>query len=82
MSELKEMGVDHVEMDEHGYVIAKIPSNIPAHAQAAPEKVYSICFCAHVDTAPDCSGTDVRPILHFPFNGDATKLLPLQSSAV
>jgi tripeptide aminopeptidase len=28
-----------------------------------------ICFCAHVDTAPDCSGTNVKPILHKNYQG-------------
>ena len=29
-----------------------------------------VCFCSHVDTAPDCSGTNVKPILHRNYNGD------------
>jgi tripeptide aminopeptidase len=33
------------------------------------KKVPVICFCAHVDTAPDCSGTDVKPIVHKNYNG-------------
>ena len=28
-----------------------------------------LCFCSHVDTAPDCSGTGVKPVLHPKFNG-------------
>lgn len=57
VSELKKLGIKEVELDTHGYVIATIPSNI---AEQKPV----LCFCAHIDTAPDCSGTNVKPILH------------------
>lgn len=60
--ELKQMGIGDAHMDEFGYVYATIPSN-------ADKKVPVICFCAHVDTAPDCSGTDVKPIVHKNYNG-------------
>src|SRR5678816_536838 len=53
--ELKQIGVTDAHMDEWGYVYATIPSN-------TEKKVPVICFCAHVDTAPDCSGTDVKPV--------------------
>lgn len=56
-TELKEAGIESVELDEYGYVYATIPSN-------SDKALPVICFCAHVDTAPDCSGTDVKPILH------------------
>src|SRR6187399_3717221 len=55
--ELKQLGIADAHMDEWGYVYATIPSN-------TDKKVPVICFCAHVDTAPDCSGTNVKPILH------------------
>jgi tripeptide aminopeptidase len=55
--ELKLMGIADAHMDEWGYVYATIPSN-------SDKKVPVICFCAHVDTAPDCSGTGIKPILH------------------
>ncbi|MEI6189191.1 MAG: peptidase T [Chitinophagia bacterium] len=62
VEELREMGIQHVEMDEHGYVMATIFSN-------SNESKPVLCFCAHVDTAPDCSGTGVKPILHKNYNG-------------
>jgi tripeptide aminopeptidase len=62
VEELKEMGIAHVEMDAYGYVMATIPSN-------REEQKPVLCFCAHMDTAPDCSGTDVKPILHKNYNG-------------
>ncbi|MEY4852217.1 MAG: peptidase [Bacteroidota bacterium] len=55
--ELRAMGVEDAHMDEHGYVYATIPSN-------TTKQVPVICFCSHVDTAPDCSGTGVKPLLH------------------
>ncbi|MDQ6845242.1 MAG: peptidase T [Bacteroidota bacterium] len=56
--ELRKMGITDAEMDEYGYVYATIPSN------SKKKNIPVICFCSHVDTAPDCSGTNVKPILH------------------
>jgi tripeptide aminopeptidase len=61
-NELNAMGITDAHMDEYGYVYATIPSN---SVKAVP----AVCFCSHVDTAPDCSGTDVKPILHQNYNG-------------
>ena len=63
VEELKGMGIMHVELDAYGYVMATIPSN-------KEEQKPVLCFCAHMDTAPDCSGTDVKPILHKNYNGE------------
>jgi tripeptide aminopeptidase len=60
--ELHEMGVTDAELDESGYVYATIPSTVN-------HPVPVVCFCAHVDTAPDCSGTGVKPILHKAWDG-------------
>ncbi|MFI5133910.1 MAG: peptidase T [Chitinophagales bacterium] len=60
--ELKQMGLKDAHTDEWGYVYATIPSN-------TDKKTPVICFCAHVDTAPDCSGTDVKPIVHNNYQG-------------
>jgi len=60
--ELKAMGIEDAHMDEFGYVYATIPAT-------SEKKVPVICFCAHVDTAPDCSGTGVKPILHTNYQG-------------
>lgn len=62
VKELKELGISDAEMDQHGYVFGTIPSNVS-------HDVPTICFCAHMDTAPDCSGTDVKPILHEKYDG-------------
>lgn len=62
VQELQQMGIEDAHLDAFGYVMATIPSNITI-------EVPVICFCAHVDTAPDCSGTNVKPILHQDYNG-------------
>ena len=68
VDELQQMGIQDAAMDEHGYVMATIPAT-------HDRKVPIVCFCAHVDTAPDCSGTNVNPILHENYNG-APIILP------
>jgi len=62
VQELQEMGITDAAMDEYGYVYATIPSN-------TTKQVPVICFCAHMDTAPDCSGKGVRPIVHKGYDG-------------
>ncbi|SHM69789.1 peptidase T [Mucilaginibacter sp. OK098] len=69
VNELLEMGVTDAHLDEFGYVYATIPSNTDK------EDVPVICFCSHMDTAPDCSGTGVKPIVHKNYQG-ADLILP------
>lgn len=64
VEELKQIGITDAEMDTNGYVYATIPSN------SDKKNVPIICFCSHVDTAPDCSGTNVKPILHKNYDGE------------
>lgn len=73
-AELKQMGIKEVIADELGYVYATIPSN-------SAKKLPVLCFCAHVDTAPDCSGTHVKPILHKNYQGQSI-VLPDDTSIV
>lgn len=61
VNELLDLGVSDAEMDEWGYVFGTIKGNV--------SNVPTICFCAHMDTAPDCSGTNVKPILHRNYDG-------------
>src|SRR6185312_15821912 len=74
VDELKQIGISEAEMDTYGYVYATIPSN-------TKKEVPVICFCSHVDTAPDCSGTNVKPILHKNYNGEEI-ILPDDTSQV
>ena len=56
------MGLTDAVMDEWGYVFATVPSNVTTNVPV-------VCFCAHMDTAPDCSGAGVRPIVHMNYQG-------------
>ena len=62
VAELHELGIKDAVLDEWGYVYATIPSN-------TVKKVPVICYCAHVDTSPDSSGANVKPIVHKHFDG-------------
>ena len=62
VQELMEMGLSPT-VNEAGYIYVRIPSNV-----AQPTK--TVFFCAHLDTAPDCSGTDVKPIVHHNYQGE------------
>ncbi len=79
--ELKAMGLNNVELDEFGYVYATVPCN------SNKQNIPAICFCSHVDTAPDCSGMNVTPILHKNYDGadivlpnDVTQILSITKS--
>ncbi|TSD64871.1 peptidase T [Inquilinus sp. KBS0705] len=79
VAELLEMGVVDADLDEYGYVYATIPANTDK-----PD-VPVICFCSHMDTAPDCSGKNVKPLIHENYNGndiilpdDTTQVLRLK----
>ena len=73
--ELLGMGITNATTDEYGYVYATIPSN------STKGNIPAICFCSHVDTAPDCSGTNVKPIYHRYYDGSDV-ILPDDSSQV
>lgn len=62
VKELLEMGISDAHLDEHGYVYATIPST-------SDKKTPVICFCSHIDTSPDCSGRDVKPLIHKNYQG-------------
>ncbi|MGC4034515.1 MAG: peptidase T [Chitinophagaceae bacterium] len=62
VEELKSIGIDDAHLDEWGYVYATIPAT-------TDKNVPVICFCSHVDTAPDCTGKDVKPIVHKKYDG-------------
>ena len=62
-AELLQMGITDAQLDEYGYVYATIPSN------SEKKDVPVICFCSHMDTSPDCSGKNVKPIIHPNYQG-------------
>jgi len=63
VDELKQIGIADAHLDDWGYVYATIPAT-------TDKKVPVICFCAHVDTSPDSSGCDVKPIIHRNYKGN------------
>jgi tripeptide aminopeptidase len=62
LEELIFLGLTEAELDENGYVYASIPAN-------TDKVVPVICFCAHVDTSPDCKASEVKPLLHKNYSG-------------
>ncbi|AKI00304.1 peptidase T [Hoeflea sp. IMCC20628] len=54
VTELLTLGLSDAHMDEHGNIYATLPAN-------TDKTVPVICFCSHVDTAPDFTGTNVKP---------------------
>jgi tripeptide aminopeptidase len=63
VNELIEAGLQDSHIDEYGYVYATIPAN------SNKKDIPVICFCSHMDTAPDCSGNGVKPIIHKNYQG-------------
>jgi tripeptide aminopeptidase len=61
--ELQALGLPDAAIDEHGYVMATIP------ATTKKPGVPVIGFIAHVDTSPEMSGADVKPIVHARYDG-------------
>ena len=64
--ELLAMGVE-ATLDEYGYVMARIPSNVDAHVPA-------VGFISHVDTSPDASGADIKPQIIHDYDGSSIAL--------
>ena len=67
VEELKEIGIQDVSLDEHCYIYGKLPSNTN---KSCP----TVGFLAHMDTAPDFSGKDVKPRVIENFDGCDIKL--------
>ena len=67
--ELKELGLEDVTLDEHCYVYGRLPAN-------TDKNVKTVGFIAHMDTAPDFSGTNVNPRIIENFDGNDIALNP------
>jgi tripeptide aminopeptidase len=63
VEELHALGIHDAAVDEHGIIMATIPATV---ARTAP----TIAWVAHLDTSPETSGKDVRPIVHANYNGE------------
>ena len=62
VKELHDVGIANAHTNEYGYVYAHLESNVS-------DEIPAICFCAHMDTSPDCSGFGVKPIIHENYQG-------------
>ncbi len=74
VEELQTLGLADAHLDDFGYVYATLPAN-------TSKRVPVICFCAHMDTSPDSSGTGVKPIVHYHYQGQDL-ILPDDSSQI
>jgi tripeptide aminopeptidase len=68
VAELLELGLADAHMDEHGNIYATLPAN-------TDKSVPVICFCSHMDTAPDFTGTNVKPQLLKNYQGGDIQLV-------
>lgn len=68
VEELLEIGIADAHLDEHGYVYATIPAN------SSKNDVPVLCFCAHMDTAPDFTGAGVKPQIVRSYQGGDIQL--------
>jgi tripeptide aminopeptidase len=75
VAELRAIGLSDASLDDHGYVMATVP------ATTAKTSVPSIGFIAHVDTSPEMSGAQVKPIVHERYDGRDLRL-PDDASAI
>lgn len=66
--ELEDIGVRDISLDDHCYLIARIP------ASEGCEQAPAVGFMAHVDTAADVSGENVRPLVHDAYDGSPIEL--------
>ena len=66
--ELQALGLTDAHLDEHGNVYATIPANVD-------KPVPVICFCSHMDTAPDFTGENVRPQIVKNYRGGDIQLV-------
>jgi tripeptide aminopeptidase len=74
VEELKAIGISDAELDEHGYVYATIPAT-------TDKNVPALCFCSHMDTSPDCTGENVKPVVHSNYQGNDI-VLPADPSQI
>lgn len=70
--ELLEIGLKDAVMDEWGIVFATLPGNRQTRSDGRKTPVVGLI--AHVDTSPDMSGTNVKPVLHENYDGGVLRL--------
>lgn len=62
VEELKELGLEDTLMDDNGYIVATLPSNVD-------KDIPAIGFISHVDTSPAVTGKNVNPVIHENYQG-------------
>ncbi len=75
VEELLAIGLSDAHLDEHGNVYATIPANVE-------KPVPVICFCSHMDTAPDFTGANVRPQIVSNYQGGDIRLTGDKSQVI
>lgn len=63
VEEMNAMGLSDVSLDENGYIMGTLPKNVD-------HEVPTVGFIAHMDTSPDFSGKDVKPLIHENYSGE------------
>jgi tripeptide aminopeptidase len=71
VEELKELGLKDAEMDQFGYVMATLPGNL---LEKQNVKIPVIGLISHVDTSPEVSGQNVKPVVHKKYDGKDIQL--------
>ena len=66
VQELRELGLNDAHVDDHCYVYATLPSNLP---ETLAKKIHVIGLISHMDTSPAVSGENVNPITHKNYPG-------------
>lgn len=74
-AECRAMGLSDVSLDQFGIVMATVPATVAFHAP-------TIAYVAHVDTSPETSGTNVKPIVHLDYQGGDIALPGDQSRVI
>jgi tripeptide aminopeptidase len=67
VDELRAVGLEDAELDEHGYVMATLPATVDGDAPV-------VGLVAHVDTSPDAPGDGVEPLVHRGYDGGTVQL--------
>ncbi len=76
VEELLAIGITDAHLDEHGYVYATVPTT------TTKNNVPVICFCSHMDTAPDFTGTNVKPQIIENYRGGDITLVGDRSQVI
>jgi tripeptide aminopeptidase len=75
VEEMKALGLQDAKIDDFGVVYATLRGN------SVKANIPKIMFCSHMDTSPDCSGKDVKPIIHKNYQGQDL-ILPDDNSQI